>query len=115
MIDLEPPQEFDRRNLDVPTIEFQTEETQQQKDRDPVAVSLVCKARLLNGVGLLDNVTYKIEWFSEGQLLQDPTIRCAVANGNRRNPGPCPNSDSLVSVLVPGDKYKAGMSVGLLE
>lgn len=78
-----------------------------------MAVSLVCKVQLDHGIGQWDNVTYKIEWFSEGKRLQDPTVLCQVPPNKRNNDAPCPNSDSLVSVLVPGDKYKAEMWVSL--
>ena len=56
-------------------------------------------------------MTYKIEWFSEGKRLQAPTVRCQVGNGVRRHNAACPNDKVLVSQLVPGDSYRAGMWV----
>ena len=107
----EPPQEFDSKYLGNPVIEYKKQEDQAVLDRDPTAVSLLCKVQLLHGVETWDNVTYKIEWFSEGKRLQDPTFRCQVANGVRKHDAACPNDNLLVSQLLPGDSYKAGMWV----
>lgn len=111
---IEPPQEFDSKYLGKPVIEYKKEEDQTVLDDDPTAVSLLCKVQLLHGVETWDNVTYKIEWFSEGKRLQDSTFRCEVANGARKHNKACPNDKLLVSQLVPGGLYKPGMWVSVI-
>jgi len=105
----EPPQVFDNKYLGNPVIGYKENEDQTVLDSDSTAVSLLCKVQLLHGVETWDNVTYKIEWFSEGKRLQEPTLRCQVANGVRNHDAACPDENILVSQLVPGVSYKPGM------
>lgn len=108
---LELPKEFDSKYLAPPTITFKLEE--EPNTFSPRAVTLLCKVDLLHGVENWKNVTYQIEWYSQGELLQDPLPICQISNGNRRHDTACPARQTLVSELSyhPDKKYKAGMWV----
>ncbi|XP_068690657.1 uncharacterized protein [Montipora foliosa] len=92
----EHPVRFNENYLAEPNISF--------IEGNKVAVSLLCRVDLRNGIGNWDNVTYKFEWFSEGKRLQDPTLKCSGQNRN----DPCPGENFLTSELS-GINYKADM------
>ena len=71
-------------------------------------MTLICKVPILNGIEKWKNVTYRIQWFAEGQILLSDTI-CGPIPAGQENTGPCPKKD-LESKLS-GDLYKIGQSV----
>ena len=75
-------------------------------------MTLVCKVNILNGIANWKNVTYKIEWFTEGNLLKTETFCGNVPIGGQ-NPGPCPGA-TLISQLS-GEGYKIGNWVRSFE
>lgn len=91
------PKEFSSDNIKNPEIIVQEGEN--------VSVTLLCKANILNGIASWKNVTYKIEWFAEGNSLQVEKICGGIPPGSS-NDDACPNGP-LVSKLS-GSKYKIG-------
>ena len=71
-------------------------------------MTLICKVPILNGIEKWKNVTYRTQWFAEGQILQTDTI-CGPIPPGQENTSPCPDKD-LESKLS-GRKYKIGQSV----
>ena len=82
-----------------------------------VPVTLLCKFEILRGIAGWRNVTYKIEWLVDGQLIKKPSIICKPANGLKENELPCPNINSVTDELIgkgeatPHGYYKAGQTV----
>ncbi len=101
---VDPPREFSRDDLGDPTITF-LEETD-------VAVSLLCKVNILNGVEKWKNVSYRIEWFAEGKSLKSEDI-CGGLLPGEVNDKSCPDGE-LHSTLEP-TLYKIGQWVRSTE
>lgn len=94
---LDLPQEFSSDDLDDPEIAV--------ADGEEIAVTLVCKVNILNGIANWKNVTYRIEWFAEGNLLKTETFCGNIPIGGQ-NPSPCPDA-TLISQLS-GEDYTVG-------
>ena len=87
LVKITPPRIFDSNNLGTPSIQVISGE-------QAVAVSLLCKVDLLQGIEQRDDVEYKIEWTSEGKTLRIKS-RC-----DQKDRIPCPNTNSIVSTLI---------------
>lgn len=99
---LDPPQEFSSENLGDPEISF--------KNDEEVEVTLLCKVKVLNGIGNWRNVSYKVEWFAEGVSLLKEEI-CGGLPKGEVNAQPCPgNAGEFVSRLL-GKEYRIGQWV----
>ena len=98
LVKITPPRIFDSNNLGTPSIQVISGE-------QAVAVSLLCKVDLLQGIEQRDDVEYKIEWTSEGKTLRIKS-RC-----DQKDRIPCPNTNSIVSTLIGFTDYLAGIWV----
>ncbi|XP_068719980.1 uncharacterized protein [Montipora capricornis] len=97
----DPPVKFSRENLGLPEISSVAE-------GPGASVTLVCKVAILNGIEKWKNVSYLIQWFAEGEILNNETI-CGGLLPGRTNNKPCPNQN-IISKL-PGKFYKIGQSI----
>lgn len=98
LVKINPPRIFDSNNLGTPSIQVISKEQE-------VAVSLICKVDLLQGIEQRDDVEYKIEWTSEGKsLLIKP--RC-----DQTDKITCPGTTSIASTLIGSTHYLAGIWV----
>lgn len=107
----EPFQKFSSDNLGDPVINYT--QLKGTECEDAVAVTLTCQVPLLNGIGALDNVTYKIEWYAEGKTLRIYE-RCGNVPCGGKNNNPCPNATSIQSKL-PGCYYNISQSVSKIK
>lgn len=98
LVKINPPRIFDSNNLGTPSIQVISEEQE-------VAVSLICKVDLLQGIEQRDDVEYKIEWTSEGKSLLIKS-RC-----DQTDKITCPGTTSIASTLIGSTNYLAGIWV----
>lgn len=83
---------------------------------DNIPVTLHCKFHILRGIEKWKNVTYKIEWFVDGNSVKDPTILCIPNTEKNENDDQCPNRNPVKDELI-GKRddrtgyYKAGQTV----
>ena len=107
---LDVPQEFSSENLGNPEISF-------IKDEEQVDVTLLCTVKVLNGIENWRNVSYKIEWFSEGESLQSESLDeeeiCGGLLDGAINAVPCPGEPGELVSRLSGTKYKIGQWVRL--
>ena len=75
-------------------------------------MTLICEVPLLNGVQNWKNVTYRIEWFADGNSSKTEKMCSTVPGGE--NAAPCPNAASVTSRL-PGKLYKIGQWVSKVK
>jgi len=76
-------------------------------------VTLICKVPIRNGIEKWKNVTYRIEWFAEGTLLQTET-KCDGFPVGGTNTNACPAGRVLTSKLA-GNLYKIGQWVSKMN
>ncbi len=93
--------DFESADLGDPVITF-------KENEEEVSVTLICTVDILNGIEMWKNVTYRIEWFSEGNSLKEETI-CGGLPPGGTNTNSCPGGE-LVSRL-PGTSYQIGQWV----
>ena len=98
---IDPPEPFSSDNLGHPEITYKEKE-------EIIAVTLICKVDILNGIEMWQNVSYSVEWFVEGKSIQQETICGGLPIGGV-NANPCPGGQ-LISQLS-GKKYKIGQRV----
>lgn len=98
LVKINPPRIFDSNNLGTPSIQVISKEQE-------VAVSLICKVDLLQGIEQRDDVEYKIEWTSEGKSLLIKS-RC-----DQTDKITCPGTTSIASTLIGSTHYLAGIWV----
>jgi len=92
------PASFDRDYLGEPDIMYQP-----LSPGDP-AVTLVCSVPLSDHIQSWKNVTYQINWYSEGKHLKtDDSICDRLAPGETEHVGPCPGEQLLSRLL--GTEY----------
>lgn len=105
---LDLPQEFSSENLGDPEISFIPDEEQ-------VDVTLLCSVKVLNGIENWRNVSYKIEWFTEGKSLQSESLDeeeiCGGLPNGAINGIPCPGEAGELVSRLQGTKYKIGQYV----
>ena len=100
------PTQFPSDYLGDPAITFKDDN---DEDKEVIEVTLRCKVNVLSGVENWKNVTYQLEWFSEGNSVRTD-IFCQPPPKNTENPVPCPDRKELVSYLH-GNKYSVGQRV----
>lgn len=104
---LDPPQEFSSENLGYPSISFMNE--------TGVEVTLLCKVKVLNGIQNWENVSYKVQWFAEGNSLQadllDEDEICGGLPAGGTNAISCPGGPGELVSKLSGNKYKIGQWV----
>lgn len=77
---------------------------------DTDKVELYCQVSLLKGIELWRNVTYRIQWYSEGELIHTAPPFCLPRGGQLENDKPCPGSGrgkeirSQLSEFEPGQR-----------
>ena len=107
------PVDFSSGDIDNPEIVYLEQEQQ-------VPVTLFCKFKILRGIEKWKNVTYKIEWFVDGNLAKKPTIICKPGPGLNENQTPCPGRTPFMAELIGkgnngiGD-YRAGQTVSPMK
>jgi len=101
----DPPQEFSSQNLGDPEISF-------IPDEEHVEVTLLCRVRVLNGIENWTNVSYKIEWFAEGESLHSESLSeeeiCGGLPNGAVNGQPCPGEAGELVSRLSGTQYKIG-------
>ena len=103
------PVDFSSDDIDNPEIVYLEDEQQ-------VPVTLLCKFKILRGIETWKNVTYKIEWFVDGNLAKKPTIICKPVSGSKENQDPCPDHNPVMTELSGKSNdgtghYQAGQTV----
>lgn len=105
---LDLPQEFSNENLGDPEISF-------KPDEEEVEVTLLCRVKVLNGIENWTNVSYRIEWFAEGESLHyeslDEDEICGGLPNGAVNGQPCPGKAGELVSRLSGKKYKIGQWV----
>jgi len=86
------PEKFPKNNLGYPSITV--------KDEEDEAVSLYCTVSLDKKIKALKNVTYHIEWYSEGKLIYTEQPICRPPQGQTENKDSCPGDKKLVRSLL---------------
>jgi len=105
---LDPPQTFSSENLGDPEISLIPVE-------EHVEVTLLCRVMVLNGIENWTNVSYKIEWFAEGESLHSESLSeeeiCGGLPNGAVNGQPCPGEDGELVSRLSGTQYKIGQWV----
>ncbi|PFX16668.1 Fibropellin-1 [Stylophora pistillata] len=84
-------------------------------DPDTDRVKLYCEVPLLKGIELWKNVTYRIQWYSEGKLIEAAAPFCLPRSGQLENDESCPGSGrkeirSQLSNFEPGQRISCNVS-----
>ena len=66
---------------------------------DTDKVKLYCQVSLLKGIELWKNVTYRIQWYSEGTLIDNAAPFCLPKSGQLENDKSCPGSGRRKEIL----------------
>lgn len=84
-------------------------------DEEEVDVTLLCRVKVLNGIENWKNVSYRIEWFAEGESLQseflDEEVICGGLPNGAINGLPCPGEAGELVSRLSGTNYKIGQWV----
>lgn len=84
----------------------------QPKDEDSDAIDLLCIVSIHAKIRKWKNVTYQIDWHSEGKLVKQEQPFCAPPKGKKENDKPCPNQKDIRSILSgSGFYYEPGQWV----
>ena len=84
----------------------------QPKDEDSDVIDLLCIVSIDAKIRKWKNVTYQIDWHSEGKLVKQEQPFCAPPKGKKKNDKPCPNHKDIRSILEgSGFYYEPGQWV----
>ena len=84
----------------------------QPKDEDSDAIDLLCIVSIDAKIRKWKNVTYQIDWHSEGKLVKQEQPFCSPLKGKKENDKPCPNQKDIRSILSgSGFYYEPGQWV----
>lgn len=78
---------------------------------DTDEVKLYCQVSLLKGIELWRNVTYRIQWYSEGKLIDAAAPFCLPKSGQLENDKPCPGSGRRKEIRSQLSNFEPGQRV----
>ena len=78
---------------------------------DTDKVKLYCQVSLLKGIEFWKNVTYRIQWYSEGTLIDNAAPFCLPKSGQSENDKSCPGSGRRKEIRSQLSNFEPGQRV----
>lgn len=84
----------------------------QPNNDDSDVIDLLCIVSIDAKIRKWKNVTYQIDWYSDGKHVKQEQPFCSPLKGKKENDKPCPNQKDIRSILSGGDSsYEPGQLV----